>query len=1134
MKDEFSSCRFFLVQISDYKLENCLRFSLLESLWVSMDVEVIINKLRAKFLKQSSERDQLNRIIKPFGEVSETTLKLYEDENGENMLQRLDSPPIAESSVKYGRHSKNHSIGTESNLFSASQNNTMVSLVEEEEEGTDRVRNGIADYGRNVLAKKSSSNNTLGDKSHDSSSKGQSRSRSRSRSRSQSIIGGGAGDTNSLKHKVVSTLHRRGSELSLQSSTSKASEKLKTAKKSGLRLSRLFRASSTSSSSKEPTSSKANKFIPGRSRAGSLKKPVLNLYDHFLYTNEGLDNLDDEDDDDEDDKYEYDKGAVLNFFGKEKRNNSSSSSLALDEKVKSTKRTNFLENFPLNPHNILQTSDTVSSNDSERRHNSQAKRGGKQKEYDNGKDASSYIESYLNQPDLKPFDLQNGITIETALNNTDSDAINSKSDGIPRNSSSFISESEDEDLISNDDASSYGKSLLDSDFSGDEFESSHLQSSDLSSMTFDSHEIPNNSIPRSRALTMYHSGDDSTLDKELDKATKLLHMANKAPRESLSQSEPRESTGAVGKRGLNLSQPELRSSAMKHRSSTSSMSESIRSRHLLPIERHRRTSSVATQSSVDKDTREPSTEPEFVIEKVDVGNNHPQSESTLSILFNKSKTTQINPLEYFCAVSAEKELRSNALKLDVYIQDSKTYKRKPFTISVKKTATVFEVLGYSLYCYSTEFKPPDTAGELPTDEINNPNHFTLKIVDEDGEPYEDNFGVLERTQQINTIFDNEVVICKVLNDEQFERNEEETPLPSVMTDDFDQEDSNDGLSHLNQLSYYKSIIPSKNTQMSDSGSNYVNIKVFLYPNLNPQYNFTNIRIPVTSKINEVLVNYCKLKNLDPTEYVLKMEKRNLILDLNDYVTSLDGNYNVELLKKKDARTKKFERMKAVTNQPVLPTIQSTELTPLTLTMANDNRLLNKTLQEEETSANSGRPTSNRTSSKNLFSINKQHNTSSSTSGFFKLKNSSKSSLNNGQKSPKLGSLSKPSNNVSGNNSYKDLFAGSYYKYKVWRRQQMSFINKHERMLVIDGDYVYISGPDGDFNWTHENVKTKSFHISQITLVKRSKRVPEYFKIFVHRPDRERRYYFEAVSAEECVEIITRLQNLIRVYRMNQK
>ena len=62
MKDEFSSCRFFLVQISDYKLENCLRFSLLESLWVSMDVEVIINKLRAKFLKQSSERDQLNRI----------------------------------------------------------------------------------------------------------------------------------------------------------------------------------------------------------------------------------------------------------------------------------------------------------------------------------------------------------------------------------------------------------------------------------------------------------------------------------------------------------------------------------------------------------------------------------------------------------------------------------------------------------------------------------------------------------------------------------------------------------------------------------------------------------------------------------------------------------------------------------------------------------------------------------------------------------------------------------------------------------------------------------------------------------------------------------------------------------------
>ncbi|CDO94874.1 unnamed protein product [Kluyveromyces dobzhanskii CBS 2104] len=1103
-----------------------------------MDVAATINKLRANFLKQSSERDQLNRVIKPFGEVTETTLKLYEDEHGESLLQRLNSPPICDGFVKYGKHSANYTAGTESKLFSSSQNNTMVSLVEEEDEGSGRLKKANGEAGRGVL-KKSSSSNVLSGGSQSSSrstsrsrsnSNSKSRSRSRSRSRSKSIIGG---DPGSLKQKVVNTLQRRYSELSLQSTASKSSGKMKIGKKSGLRLSRLFRSSSPSS---KETAGNKSKFIPSRSRAGSLKKPAMNLYDHFLYTNEGLNNLDDEDDDDEDDKYEYDKGAVLNFFGKEKHSSGSSSGSILDERLKPTRKTTFLENFPLNPHNILQSSDTVTSQEIAK--SKDQPKVERQTERDPSKDAPSYIESYLNQPDLKTFgnDQTNEATAGSVLNPADAASVDDKAEDDALNSHSYISGSTDGDMASNDDASSYGKSLLDSDFSEDGFISSQMQSSDLSSMTFDSHEIPNNSIPRSRALTIYHSNDDSTLDKELYKATKLLHLANKASREPLSQSVPRE-TGTTGtKKVLNTFQLELRGSGTRHRNSTSSIPESIRSRHLLPVERRRRTSSIATQSSIEEGIEKPPSEPQFAFQRVEVRDDNTHNDSHLSMLFSKSKTSQINPLEYFCGVSAENELPSNTLKLDVYIQDSKKYKRKPFPVHVKKTATVFEVLGYSLYCYSTKFEPADIASKISADEIHNPNYFTLKIVDEDGEPYEDNFGVLERTQKINTIFDNEVVICKVSSEEQFEQNERETPLPSVMTDEFDQEDLNDTTPHLNQLSYYKSIIPTNNGQRTDSGSNFVTVKVFLYPNLNPQYNFTDIRIPVTSKINEILVSYCKLKNLDPTEYVLKMEKRNIILDLNDYVTSLDGNYNLEVLKKRDARTKNFERMRVATNQPVLPTIQSTELTPLTLTMGNDSKLLNKTLQEEQTStvSNVDRSAVKTSHSKNLFHLNRQNSNYNSTSGFFKLKNSSKSSLSSGQKSPKLSKPSKVSSPVPGNTSYKDLLAGSYYKYKVWRRQQMSFINKHERTLVIDGDYVYISGPDGDFNWTHENVKTKSFHISQITLVKRSKHVPEYFKIFVHRPDRERRYYFEAVSPEECVEIITRLQNLIRVYRMNHK
>ena len=313
----------------------------------SMDVEVTINKLRARFLKQSSEKDQLNRIIKPYGEINDTVLQLYKGDDGSNLLQSLDSPPIAGSYIKQSRATGNYISGTGSKLFSNSQNNTMVSLVEEEEEGLGlRLNPSIMKV---PSVKKNNSSPDISEKS---------------RSRTQSIIA----DTSSLKNKMVHSLHRRGSDLSLQRSTSRASEKLKTVKKSGLRLSRLFRSSSNASKDSKGSGAGKAIFISGRSRAGSLKKPALNLYDHFLYTHEGLNNLEDDDDDD-DDKYEYDKGAVVNFFGKEKRNNNSSSSLTLDEKAKSAKRNTFLENFPLNPHNILQSSDTVGSNDSGEKRN---------------------------------------------------------------------------------------------------------------------------------------------------------------------------------------------------------------------------------------------------------------------------------------------------------------------------------------------------------------------------------------------------------------------------------------------------------------------------------------------------------------------------------------------------------------------------------------------------------------------------------------------------------------------------------------------------------------------------------------------------------------------------------------------
>lgn len=93
---------------------------------------------------------------------------------------------------------------------------------------------------------------------------------------------------------------------------------------------------------------------------------------------------------------------------------------------------------------------------------------------------------------------------------------------------------------------------------------------------------------------------------------------------------------------------------------------------------------------------------------------------------------------------------------------------------------IFEVIGYNLYLYSRKYRPEDiTNNELDVEENINPNNFNLKIVDEDGEPFEDIFGKLNRLDPMCFVSENEVVFCKATSEEVL-ANEKETPLPYKM------------------------------------------------------------------------------------------------------------------------------------------------------------------------------------------------------------------------------------------------------------------------------------------------------------------------------------------------------------------
>lgn len=92
---------------------------------------------------------------------------------------------------------------------------------------------------------------------------------------------------------------------------------------------------------------------------------------------------------------------------------------------------------------------------------------------------------------------------------------------------------------------------------------------------------------------------------------------------------------------------------------------------------------------------------------------------------------------------------------------------------------------------------------------------------------------------------------------------------------------------------------------------------------------------------------------------------------------------------------------------------------------------------------------------------------------------------------------------------------------------MSFMSRHERILAIDGEYVHIMPSEQEQKTLFEtasNSKTTSIHISTIIGCKTYRKQPSLFKIVVLRPQREmKRYDFEAVSAEQAVELVGALR-----------
>lgn len=478
----------------------------------------------------------------------------------------------------------------------------------------------------------------------------------------------------------------------------------------------------------------------------------------------------------------------------------------------------------------------------------------------------------------------------------------------------------------------------------------------------------------------------------------------------------------------------------------------------------------------------------------------PRLQSQLTALINKkSKQENSDPLEYYIFVSGDKiSNRFDVINMTVYLPNSETLKLK-----IRKTVSVFETIGFILLKLSEQYP-----ALLSTSLLKNPNKWCLKLVDDDGEPYEGSFGLMDRTKAISSYGEDEVALIEV-NDSEFQINEIKTPLPVTENESGGSGTPSPSKTNMNkQTNYFKSIIPRIDNDIKDAAT--VTINIYKYP-VTEESSYSALDFPLTAKLNEILLKYTKLKDLDPNDYQLKVIGEDYVLDLNDSVSSLDGSYKLEILTKRKVRELQLRKKKILDNN-TLPTINS-NLTPHGPMISNDLERPKVTETQEQPQQQQGtRPSIQRRhslSTRQFSSSFSKHGISSS----FKNKNSSRSSLKNN------GSAIPP-----------NIVTAEYQKFTVWRRLPMSFINRHERTLAIDGEYVYIL-PKDEKIWYENNFKTRTFHVSQIVSCKVSKRMPSNFKIVVMKTNGPKRYDFEALNPAESAEIINKLHKLMDAYKV---
>lgn len=488
-----------------------------------------------------------------------------------------------------------------------------------------------------------------------------------------------------------------------------------------------------------------------------------------------------------------------------------------------------------------------------------------------------------------------------------------------------------------------------------------------------------------------------------------------------------------------------------------------------------------------------------------------------SMISNRQGVINENPLSYFAfvspdAASGRPESDTKQTKIDVFVPPRPECVLQE--VSIVTTASIFDCIGYfvSQVILTKEYE------EMKNDEsFINPNNWRMELIDSDGDLYDSTFGVLDRSRLLSSYnCPRYLAICQVTNPIEIEKNNKQTPLPL----EFKQ--------HLEAYRERAANLSQRNTDFyeRDLGAlpdDSVQVQVADVPNQKQEY--IKIHVPATMQIGGLFELICGQYQVNPTEYKLVGIDSTHIrreIFMSELISDVKAQEGQEIALES---TSKIEDLGMFTFRLVSSTKQ---IVKLMLNVAVDS----------ETQIRAGiTPESSSLIQSAITPPPPETLKISTTIG----KSQASAKLATKPAPLKKRRNSKITELLFDNHNFDDQFKSKspdiptavntvYFKWKVFRKKP-PLLNRIEKSLIIDGDYIHIVPPD-DVNLKktaseamyggshsenkhhhhylhHYNyskyyndtmMKTSSFHVSQIIKLKHFKKGknPLQFKIVVEK------------------------------------